>query len=727
MDIQGPLRCDAVIVGAGPAGSAAAFQLAQMGAEVLLVDKAHFPRDKPCGDGLTPHAIELLESMGLVDYVLERGRTFTGLRVFTYNGEQHTVDLPTQDGRRHRHGVVIPRHLLDDALRLRAISAGARFLPGFTALAPHYRQGRLAGVQGCYNKRPLTIEAPLTIIATGANQKLIRAFGILEKHRPSALALRAYLTGLKGLDDHLEIYLDRELLPGYAWIFPVDEGMSNVGAGIKITGMTVREGSQRLRAAFERLLRHGRLADGRLIGRPQGSPIYNDFPSFPIHAAGVLIVGEAAGLVNPLTGEGIALALESGQLAASVAGEALSSGNLSSARLSQYEELIRERYAEYFREAQELVDRLAHPEVIDFLLQCSRKDSRVGRAFITSTLVGKKPGDILLLLEEILCGDDEHLLARSLFTINTYRPLLDRCRAYMLAQVGRDAPSPYVLKILERGKMLRALLVFLGCQAAGGDPAQVLAAAAGVELAHAASLIHDDIMDNANTRRGMLALHRALGTSRAIVCGDYLFSKAFRLLAESRVTSSAGRVVEAIIVSIQAGIRACSGQFIDVGIWSEKTLTQEIYEKLSTDKTASVIAGALVTGATLAGGDEALLKALADYGECVGRAFQIRDDMLDFINASANGSPIDRRVSLPLIHAFQHSDSRARNLILQFVNGHEVDYEEIINLIQAHNSLAYAEVVANSLVEEAIYLAQTIPHIRPTLEAFAHYVVLRSH
>ncbi|RLC84881.1 MAG: hypothetical protein DRI79_12220 [Chloroflexi bacterium] len=725
MDVRESLRCDAVVVGAGPAGSAAAYRLAQIGAEVWLVDRDHFPRDKPCGGGLTPRALGLLESMGLADYVLERGRIFTGVRIFTYDGGEHTVALSSRAGKRYRHGVVIPRYLLDDALRRRAVSAGARFLPGFTALAPHYRRGRLAGVQGHYNGRLLTVEAPLTIIATGAHRALMRTWGIFGEHRSTALAMMAYLTGLEGLDDHLEVYLDRELLPGYGWVFPVDERTANVGVGIKITGMTAGEGSRRLRTAFERLLGHDRLVGGRLIGRPRGSPLLVDFPLSPLHTDGALIVGEAAGLVNPLTGEGIALALESGQLAANAAGEALASGNLASERLSHYEELLRERYAEYFEEANELVDQLAYPEVADALLECSPDESGISRAFIGSAVAYEKPGDGLAL-KEILRDDEKYLMARSLLTIHTYRPLLDRCRAYMLAQVSQDAPSPHILRLLERGKMLRALLVFLGCQAAGGDPAQVLAAAAGVELAHAASLVHDDIMDNADARRGLLALHKALGTARAIVCGDYLFAKGFRLITETRTTCSAGRAVEATIVGTQTGVRACSGQFLDVGAWSEGMFTQETYERLSADKTASVIAGALVTGAVLAGGDEALLKTLTEYGECVGRAFQIRDDMLDFVNASTDGSSIDRRVSFPLVHAFQHSDGRGRDLILRFVNGHDVEYEEIINLLRAHNSLAYAEEVANSLREKAIRLAQAIPHIRSVLEAFAHYVVLRN-
>ena len=720
------MQCDVAVVGAGPGGSAAAYWLARAGADALLVDKAHFPRSKPCGDGLTPRAVGLLESMGLGDSILKRGWTFAGVRIFAHDRRSSLVNLRAGDDGQPRQGLVIPRRDLDDALRQQAVSAGARFLPGFTALAPHRRRGRLAGLQGRYDKRPLTIEAQLIVVATGANRTLVRALGLSDEDRLRALALRAYVAGLQGLDDYIEIYLDRESLPGYAWVFPTGDGTANVGAGIRLNDVTTADGGRQLRATFDRLLRSSRLAGGQLLGRPQGFPLRTDFPAIPTYASGVLVVGEAAGLVNPLTGEGIALALESGQLAAEVASEALLSGDFSSDRLRRYDDVLRERYAGYFEDARELMARLAHPKVLEAVIQYSRTDGRIREA-LTTAIVDEQPRDGIVLLGEVLRSNDGHSPARSLFIINAYRPLLDRCRAYMLAQVGLDTPSSSVLEMIERGKMLRALLVFLGCQAAGGDPMQVLTGAAGIELVHAASLVHDDIMDSADTRRGLPALYTTLGTPRAIVCGDYLIAKAFRLLAESRTTSPAAQVVEAFVIGAESGVRTCAGQFQDVGSWTDETLDEETYDQLIAGKTAAAIAGALMAGAALTGGDRSLLEALSRYGECVGRAFQIRDDVLDFTNVSVNGCSVDRRLTLPLIYAFQHSDDCGRELIRRFLDGQEVAGSEMAKLLQATGSLAYAEAVAGSLVEEAIQLARAVPQIHEVLEAFARYVVLRDH
>jgi geranylgeranyl reductase family protein len=720
------MQCDVVVVGAGPGGSAAAYWLARSGADVLLIDKAHFPRHKPCGDGLTPRAVDLLKSMGLADFVLKRGRPFAGVCVFAGDGRPSFFNLRPGDDGQSRRGVIIPRRDLDDALRQQAVSAGARFLPGFLALSPYFHWGRLAGLQGRCDKRLLTIEAPLIIVATGANRRLLQALGLLGEDRPRALAMQAYMAGLHRLNDYLEIHLDRELLPGYAWVFPSGDGMANVGVGIRLSGMATADGNQQLRMAFDRLLCSERLAGGQLTGHPQGFPLRADFPAIPTYAPGVLVVGEAVGLVNPLTGEGIALALESGQLAAEVAREALSCGDVPDDRLRRYDNILRQRYANYFEDARELLARLAHPKVLEAVIQYSRTEGRIREA-LTTAILDERPRDGITLLGEVLRSTDGHSSASALFTINAYQPLLDRCRAYMLSQAGLDTPSLSVLKMLRWGKMLRALLVFLGCRAAGGDPEQVLAGAAGIELVHAASLIHDDIMDSADARRGLPALHIMLGTSRAIVCGDYLIAKAFRLLAESRVTSPAAQVVEAFIIGAESGIRTCTGQFQDVGAWTEETLNEEAYDHLIASKTAAAMAGALMAGAALAGGNRPLLKVLSRYGECVGRAFQIRDDWLDFASVSINGCSPDRRPSLPLIHAFQHGDDGGRELIRRFLDGQEVAGSEIAKLLQVTGSLAYAEAVADSLEEEAMHLAEAVPRIEEVLKAFARYVVLRDH
>jgi geranylgeranyl reductase family protein len=716
------IHCDVVIVGAGPGGSAAAYWLARSGADVVLLDKAHFPRSKPCGDGLTPRAVRLLEDIGLGDFVHRRGHAFTQVCV-SHHGEpqaSHTLRASDAPG----VGLVLPRRELDDALCRHAARAGARFLPGYAATEPRLHAGCVRGLIAEGPAGKLEVESKLIIIATGASRALSQTLGLMGGDRPKALAMRGYVEGIADLDGSLEVYVDRELLPGYAWVFPTSMRSANIGVGITVNGTGTQDAGRQMRRAFERLLHSSRLEGARLTGKPQGYPLRTDFPSVPCCADGVLVVGEAAGLVDPLTGEGIALALESGQLAAEVSLNALAAHDCSKERLQTYEHTLHERHAAHFRGAQELMDRLSDPQVMDACIHYARKDSRVRRAFQLA-VVDERPHESISLLADVLGSNRESLSAQSLFVLNAYRPLLDECRKYIVTHVSQDAPSPIVIDLVSRGKMLRALLVFLGCQAAHGDPSHVLAGAAGMELVHAASLVHDDVMDDARSRRGLPALHTTLGTARAIVCGDYLIAKAFRLLAESRVINPASRVVDAFIIGAESGVRVCAGQFHDVSTWTAETLNETAYDRVIADKTAAAISGALKAGAALAGGDDALLRLLASYGECVGRAFQVRDDILEFTQLGADGA-IDRKPSLPLIHAFASGGAKARDIIRDFLAGRPMDIRQLARLLNEAGSIAYAQAVAEAKAEEAIQHAQTIPNVAAVLEAFAHYAAMRN-
>ena len=717
------LRSDVVIVGAGPGGSAAAYWLAAAGADVLLVDKEHFPRSKPCGDGLTPRAVRMLEEMGMGDFLHHKGYVFRGIRLYAPDGHISEVKLSADTGT--THGIVLPRIDLDDALRSRAVEVGARFLPGFHVVSPHRVSRKVAGVAGRWDGCPLILSAKLVILATGAIRAPLQAFGFPDNVLlPTGLAWRGYATGVQGLDEYLEIHLFQDILPGYAWVFPTGQGTANIGVGIKLNGMNPNQGSRALKSAFQRFLQSGRLKGAGLSGRPRGFPLLSAFPYLPTYAPGVLVVGEAAGLVDPFTGEGIALALESGRMAAQAAAEALRANDFCGKFLRRYDKRLRTLYERYFEDAHELIARVGHPEALESIVGRATCDPRVGEAFSAAILDGE-PRRGIELLGYVLKSPYVRPIARAIFTLGAYRPLLDKCRTYMLEQVSIDTPHPYLLQMLRKGKMLRPLLVFLGYRAAGGDPMNALQAAAGIELVHVASLVHDDIMDNAYTRRGIPALHRVLGVQRAIVCGDYLIAKAFRLLAESRTLNPADRVVKAFIVGADSGIQTCAGQFLDVGEWRNGIPDEAEYSSLIADKTASALSGALVAGCALAGGNNGLSGQLALFGQRVGRAFQIRDDVLDFENPSGRDCRVDRRVSLPLIHAFREGDDVTRAGIRLFLAGGEISCAHMTSILRANSSLRYAQQVATSLSEEAAKVAESIPGVSETLKALAIYSVLR--
>ncbi len=298
------VKYDVVIVGAGPAGSACAWTLARHGVRVLLLDKSEFPRDKTCGDGLTPRAVHMLERMGLRDEISSKGCGIYKVRVVGPGGVSTTLQMPKGGG------IVVPRLQLDDALRRRAIDSGAEFeAPARAELIE--RESQQVGVRLENGRR---VRARLAVIATGASPLLLERSGLIAARPKLLAASRAYFECPEAQVDEMIFSFQGVTPPGYGWIFPLGGGRFNVGAGI----LGRHEGST-ARREFERFVRSplfGRLLPGaRRKDVVRGFPIRTDFLRSRPWSPRVLMVGEAAGLVNPLTGEGIDYALESGMIA----------------------------------------------------------------------------------------------------------------------------------------------------------------------------------------------------------------------------------------------------------------------------------------------------------------------------------------------------------------------------------------------------------------------------
>jgi menaquinone-9 beta-reductase len=306
-----PPYYDVAVIGAGPAGSAAAYFLSRGGLRVALLDKFDFPRDKTCGDGLTPRALEVLGLMGVLPQVEQYAYPCVALTLRSSDEVTYRIELSGQEDPPRRI-LILPRVRLDNILRQHAVSAGAEFIPNAKVEDITYTENGHVRLE-VEGGQPL--DCALGVIATGANTALLRKTGLLKHVPPPNLAARAYFENVEGLDDTVVLFFDGVEYPGYGWVFPTAPGSANIGCGVFFSSRTPQPTHLRHliqhHPYLQRILRNA-----KQVGPIKGHPLRTDFSRSITGKERILVTGEAIGLVNPITGEGIDYALESAQLAA---------------------------------------------------------------------------------------------------------------------------------------------------------------------------------------------------------------------------------------------------------------------------------------------------------------------------------------------------------------------------------------------------------------------------
>src|SRR5919107_5806076 len=368
-------RADLIVVGAGPSGAATAYYAVRAGLNVLLLDRQWFPRDKPCGDGLMPHAAKEISLMGLGDWLDEphHGK-FSGFSIYTQTAYLRQTVPPTLHG---PHGYVASRQETDARLVARAEEAGADFRSEVRATKLlRSPAGNVTGIEAASNGETLLYEAPLVVAADGIGR--FASEGI--KAHQNSVARRQYFRNVSGPNkEDLHVFVTQDMNEhgaGYGWVFYFGDGRANVGAGVSTK--TLARTGRNLKDFFDRFLEEPEIAEWLKGAEPEAPPkswsLKMGMWGAKRYAQGLMTVGDAASMIHPISGEGVGYAIESGRLAAAWAHEARSRGDYSASLLAGYARQLRNKRAREHLSGYALTNLVPNLAMLEPLFKACEKD-----------------------------------------------------------------------------------------------------------------------------------------------------------------------------------------------------------------------------------------------------------------------------------------------------------------------------------------------------------------
>lgn len=360
--IDGVLGADVVVVGGGPAGSAAAIAVAASGMRPVVLDRQQFPRDKPCGDGVTPRGVAMLDVLGVGD---EARRTFHYFDGYRLRMPPRSLErkLPHSRAGLPVRGLVAARRQLDQMLVQRACALGATFVPGAHVSNLLWDDGRVVGVRATIDGTPISVRARIVVGADGATSRIARAMGVDDRSTVFGYAARAEIESPMGDGHSIEVFprlgVKRRFVPGYGWAFPMGCGRANVGVGFIPSSAIGPNAIRQLQEAFfEQVPSSWDMGDWS-SSKWNGWKLVMGLGRRPLWRPGVMLAGDAAGTIRPSSGAGISKGLRSGFLAGVTAVGALHEGATDD--LSEYESVLRSELGRSYFVGRLLTRALARP------------------------------------------------------------------------------------------------------------------------------------------------------------------------------------------------------------------------------------------------------------------------------------------------------------------------------------------------------------------------------
>ena len=390
---------DVIIVGAGPAGSTAALYAHRLGLNCILLDKAVFPRDKICGDALSGKSVRLMRELNLLEGVEElEGSEINRITFGSPSHSQFDVHLKGNKNNDFiTKGYVVPRKIFDNFLFKKADEL-TETRQGFTVNDIIYQNDNISGVKGINTEgKEEILNAPIIMGCDGANSIVARKLGLYEMDMENtAVAIRCYYEGVEGLSNQIELHYVSEVKPGYFWLFPAGNGKANIGIGLSKND--AKKEDRTLRQIMDEIVQSDYFRSRFGNARPLEKPVGWNLPLGRIqrknHGNGFMLLGDAAGLVDPFTGEGIGNAMVAAKHAMQVAAKAKNHKDYSERSFSEYDQLLWDDIGGELRTSTKLQSLARSSFLLNFVINRAARNEEV-QSIISGMLSHEIPKDEL--------------------------------------------------------------------------------------------------------------------------------------------------------------------------------------------------------------------------------------------------------------------------------------------------------------------------------------------